>query len=135
MFAPFHDAPLIIQVHILASLLAAALMPVQFLGFRKGSLAHRLTGYGWLGAMVAVAVSSFGIVSKSSIAIAGLGVIHLLSITTLFATAYIVFSARRGAIIAHRKAVQSLSIAFAIAGLFTLMPSRIMGQIVRGLFA
>jgi uncharacterized membrane protein len=135
VLAPFFAAPAVIQVHIVAALLVAMLTPFQFWGVRKGSLPHRVAGYGWLAAMVVVALSSFGIVSRSRISFMGFGLIHLLSVFALVTSVRIVETARRGAVSAHFRHVRGLAIGFWIAGAFTLLPSRIMGQILRGFFA
>ncbi len=135
MFSPFIAAPLVIQIHILAALVVAALTPFQFWGFRKGSLAHRISGYLWLGALVVVALSSFGIASRFRLSIGGFSLIHVLSVISLVTAACIVISARRGAVMAHRGYVIGMAIGFWIAGAFTFLPSRIMGQIARGFFS
>ncbi len=135
MFSPFFAAPLVIQIHILAALAVAALTPFQFWGFRKGSLAHRISGYAWLFAIVTVALSSFGIYSHSPLSFKGFSVIHVLSIFALITSVRIVLSARRGALSAHFRHVRGLTIGFWIAGAFTFLPSRIMGQIARGFFS
>jgi uncharacterized membrane protein len=135
MFSPFLAAPPVIQVHIIAALIVVVLTPFQFWGFRKGSMPHRVSGYGWLAAMVVVAVSSFGIYSHSPVSFKGFSLIHLLSVFALFTSARIVLTARRGAVEAHFRHVRGLTIGFWIAAVFTLLPSRIMGQILRGFFS
>ncbi|MCU0819219.1 MAG: DUF2306 domain-containing protein [Beijerinckiaceae bacterium] len=135
MFYPFFAAPLVIQIHIIAALIVAFVTPFQFWGFRKGSRPHRVAGYAWLTAIVVVALTSFGIYSQSPLSIKGFSLIHLLSIVTLVTSARIVLTARRGAVEAHFRNVRGLAIGFWIAAVFTLLPSRIMGQIVRGFFS
>jgi uncharacterized membrane protein len=130
--APFYAAPDFIKVHILAALVVAALTPLQFWGFRKGSLPHRITGFVWLGAMVVVAISSFWIRSTIPLSIAGFGPIHLLSILALVSVWQAIRYARGGNITGHRKTLTFLSISFWVAGVFTLIPPRIIGQIIVG---
>ena len=131
--APFYAATPFIKVHILAALTVATLTPFQFWGFRKGSLAHRTTGYIWLGAMLVVAISSFCIHSSGvPVRIGPYSVIHLLSVLALVSIWQAIRFARSGNIIGHRKTLIYLAIGFWIAGAFTLAPERIMGRIVFG---
>jgi uncharacterized membrane protein len=129
---PFYAAPVFIKVHILAALVVVALTPLQFWGFRKGSLPHRASGYLWLTAMLVVAISSFWVRSTIPFNIAGFGPIHLLSVLALFSIYNAIRHARSGNITGHRKTLVGLSIGFWLAGAFTLIPPRIMGQIITG---
>lgn len=127
--APFYAAPIFVKIHILAALVVAALTPLQFWGFRKGSLPHRVSGYIWLCGMLIVAVTSFWITSNLSLNIGGFSLIHGLSVFTFFSAFMIARHARAGRISAHRGYVTGLAIGFWIAGAFTLIPPRIMGRI------
>lgn len=130
--APFYAAPIFVKVHILAALMVAVLSPLQFWGPRKGSVPHRVSGYVWLAAMVVVAVSSFWISSNFPLNIGGFGLIHILSLFAFFSVIRIVHTARMGQVKAHRGHVQGLAISFWIAGIFTLIPPRIIGRIFFG---
>lgn len=131
--APFYAAAPFIKVHILAALTVAALTPLQFWGFHKGSLAHRTTGYVWLGAMLIVAISSFWIHSSGvPVRLGPYSIIHLLSVLALVSIWQAIRFARAGYITAHRKTLIYLAVGFWIAGAFTLAPERIMGRIVFG---
>jgi len=131
--APFYAATPFIKVHILAALTVAVLTPLQFWGFRKGSRAHRTTGYIWLGAMLIVAISSFWIPTAGiPLRIGPYSVIHLLSVLALVSIWQAIRFARAGNITGHRKTLIYLAIGFWIAGAFTLAPERIMGRIVFG---
>ena len=127
--APFFAAPGHVQVHLVAALVVMALTPLQFLGFRKGSMPHRISGYGWLAAMLVVAISSFSITNLIGPSAGGYGVIHLLSLAAIFSSVMIVIHARAGRVIAHRAYVKGLTIGFFIAGIFTLVPPRLMTRI------
>jgi uncharacterized membrane protein len=131
--APFFAAPPHVQSHILAALLVLLLTPVQFFGPRKGSPLHRAAGYIWLFAMLVVALTSFFIRSNLPVSVAGFSPIHLLSVLTLFSVYFAVRFARAHNISAHRKTLIYLTISFLLAGVFTLVPPRIMGRIVFGL--
>ena len=130
--APFYAAPWLVKAHILSALVVATLSAFQFWILRKGSAAHKLSGYIWLTAMVGVAGTSFWIPSHFHFSIAGFGLIHALSVAALFSVAAAIRFARQGRIEAHRKTLTYLAISFWIAGLFTLLPPRILGRIVFG---
>lgn len=55
---PVLNAPFVIQLHLLAALLALGLGAVQ-LAAAKGTPDHRRLGYIWTGMMAVVALSSF----------------------------------------------------------------------------
>ena len=130
--APFYAAPLFVKLHILAALLVVALTPVQFLGFPKGSPAHRATGTLWLLAMVTVALTSLTITSRFRLSFAGFGPIHLLSLLTLASCFGAWQAARHHEVTRHRLTLIALTLSFFIAGAFTFLPGRIMHRIVAG---
>ncbi|MCZ8183438.1 MAG: DUF2306 domain-containing protein [Beijerinckiaceae bacterium] len=130
--APFYAAPLFVKLHILAALLVVALTPVQFLGFSKGSPAHRTTGTLWLLAMVAVALTSLTMTSRFHLSIGGFGPIHLLSLLTLASCFWAWQAARRHEITRHRLTLVLLTLSFFVAGAFTFLPGRIMHRIIAG---
>lgn len=55
--APLLDAPGVIQIHAFAAIAAFAVGVVQ-LAAPKGTIPHRLVGWGWAGLMLTVAASS-----------------------------------------------------------------------------
>lgn len=130
--APFYAAPLFVKAHILGALVVVVLTPLQFWGLSKGSLAHRTSGYLWLGAMLVVALSSFYIPSVFAVSFAGFGPIHLLSVFALYSIFTAIRYARAGNIRGHRLTLIGLAIGFWIAGVFTLVPPRMMWRIVAG---
>jgi len=130
--APLIASTMTIKVHVAAALVVIVLTPLQFFGFRKGSPAHRAIGYGWMLAMVGVALSSFFITSHFALNFAGFGLIHLFSIVSLITLAYAFFAARLHRVRAHRTALFFLTIGFFVAGAFTFLPSRIIGQVLFG---
>jgi uncharacterized membrane protein len=127
---PFLDAGFIVQSHVLAALMAVALGPVVLLRPRRDRL-HRSLGTLWFLAMGWTALSSFGITSMG--VVGPFSPIHLLSILTLRTLWYALARIRAGDITAHRIALQNLYWrGLLIAGLFTLMPGRMMAQVVLG---
>jgi uncharacterized membrane protein len=128
--APLLDAQPAIPVHALAAMAAFALGAVQ-LAAPKGTLPHRTIGWIWVVLMLAVAASSFWI---HQIKLWGpWSPIHLLSIFTLIMLPLGVWAAHRHRVSNHRNIMIGLfSGALVIAGLFTLLPGRIMHAVVFG---
>jgi len=127
--APLLAAPAVIQLHAFAALVAFALGAVQ-LAAPKGTIPHRLFGWLWGSLMLAVVLSSFFI---HTIRLWGrepdppLVAVHLGHV-----------AARRPArashqVERHRRAMTGLFVgALVIAGIFTLLPGRIMHDGVFG---
>jgi uncharacterized membrane protein len=126
--APLLDAPLAIQVHVAAVVPAALLGPYMFWA-RKGTPGHRLLGKVWLGLMVVAALSSFFIHTINLLL--GLSPIHLLSAYVLYGSWTAIRAARAHRIREHRRNVIGLYVGgIVIAGGFTLLPGRLMHEIV-----
>lgn len=126
----------LIAVHMTAALLATAIGPLA-LWARKGSVQrpriHRAAGYAWVTLMLLAATSAIFIHADKGFHIAGFGPIHLLILLT-YGMLFKAFSylAQRN-IAGHRKTMQGLYLgACVIAGAFTLMPGRLLGQLVWG---
>jgi uncharacterized membrane protein len=116
-----------IWIHLSAALAALALGAAVFLA-RKGTLLHRVSGRVWAGLMLAAAISSFWIKGDGSYSW-----IHLLSIVTLVLLAGVVYAAMSGHIRRHRAGVIGLySGSLVTAGLFALLPGRLLGKMVWG---
>jgi uncharacterized membrane protein len=128
--APLLHAPSQIPLHAFAAMAAFALGVVQ-LAAPKGTLPHRTLGWIWAGLMVTVALSSFWI---HQIRLLGpWSPIHLLSIFTLVMVPLGVWRAHRHEVADHRLImILVFSGALVIAGLFTLLPGRIMHMVVFG---
>jgi uncharacterized membrane protein len=116
----------------MASVMLALPIGISQLLLPKGTFRHRTVGYIWLSLMVFTALVSFGI---HTINPHGLSPIHLFSVLTLVLAPVIVWQARRGSITGHQRAVLGLMLGgLAIAGLFTFLPGRVLGQLAMGLF-
>jgi uncharacterized membrane protein len=128
--APLLDAAPQIPLHAFAAMAAFVLGLIQFAA-PKGTLPHRTIGWIWVALMAAVAVSSFWI---HQIRLLGpFSPIHLLSIFTLAMLPFGVWFAHRHRVADHRRVmVLMFSGALVIAGLFTLLPGRIMHTVVFG---
>jgi uncharacterized membrane protein len=129
-FAPLLDAAPAIPLHAFAAMAAFVLGLVQFAA-PKGTLPHRTIGWIWVLLMVAVAASSFWI---HQIRLVGpWSPIHLLSIFTLIVLPIAVWRAHTHRVADHRRIMIFIFAgALVIAGLFTLLPGRIMHQVVFG---
>src|ERR1700731_438921 len=127
---PLLNAAPAIPVHAFAAMAALVIGVVQFAA-PKGTLTHRTLGWIWVGLMLSVAVSSFWI---HQIRLVGLwSPIHLLSISTLVTVPLGVWRAHRHQVADHRLIMTLVfSGALVIAGLFTLLPGRIMHAVVFG---
>jgi uncharacterized membrane protein len=128
--APLLDAAPPIPVHAFAAMAAFALGVVQ-LAAPKGTLPHRTLGWIWVGLMMTVAGSSFWV---HQIRLVGpWSPIHLLSILVLVTVPLAVWRAHRHRVTDHRRIMISVfSGALVIAGLFTLLPGRIMHAVMFG---
>ena len=128
--APLLDALPPIPLHAFAAMAAFALGVVQ-LAAPKGTLPHRTLGWIWVLLMAFVAASSFWI---HQIRLVGpWSPIHLLSIFTLVMLPLGVWRAHRHQVNAHRWTMTSIFVgALVIAGLFTLVPGRIMHAVLFG---
>jgi uncharacterized membrane protein len=128
--APLLDAAPQIPLHAFAAMAAFALGVVQ-LAAPKGTLPHRTLGWIWVVLMLIVAASSFWI---HQIRVLGpWSPIHLLSIFTLVIVPIGVWRAHRHDVAGHRRTmVLTFCGALVIAGLFTLLPGRIMHAVIFG---
>ena len=127
--APLLAASGLTQAHAFIALFALGLGIAQ-LAAPKGTAAHRAMGYVWVGGMALIALSSFGI---RQLRPGSFSFVHAVSLATLAALPIAVLHARGGRIRSHAIAMASLFFgALIIAGLFTLVPGRIMGRVVFG---
>ena len=128
--APLLNAVPQISIHAFAAMAAFVLGIVQFAA-PKGTLPHRTVGWIWVALMATVAVSSFWI---HQIRLIGpWSPIHLLSIFVLVTLPLSVWRAHRHDVADHRRIMIMLFTgALVIAGLFTLLPGRIMHAVVFG---
>jgi uncharacterized membrane protein len=128
--APLLDAAPAIQLHAFAAMTAFALGIVQ-LSAPKGTLPHRTIGWIWVTLMLIVSLSSFWI---HQLRLWGpWSPIHLISIFTLVTLPLAVWAAHRHAVERHRRAMTAIFFgALVIAGLFTVVPGRIMYKVVFG---
>ena len=115
----------VILAHMSAAFAALALGAGMFLA-RKGTFSHRIAGRGWVALMLVTAISSFWIRSTGSYSW-----IHLLSVAVPILLAIAVYFAITGRIVRHQRLMIGIYVgALGVAGAFTLLPHRRLGQIV-----
>jgi uncharacterized membrane protein len=115
----------VILVHAFAAFTAIALGAGMFIA-RKGTISHRIAGRGWVALMLLTAISSFWIRSSGSFSW-----IHLLSVAVpllLAAGAY--FAITRNLRGHQRMMVGIYALGLGVAGLFTLLPHRLLGRML-----
>ena len=124
----------VIAVHMTAALLAIATGPVA-LWARKGReqrpRLHRAFGYAWVTLMLVTAISAMFIRDYSLPNIAGYTPIHLLTVFVSVMLPIAVMRIRRGDVAGHRRAMKGLFFGgCVIAGAFTLLPGRFLGNLL-----
>lgn len=126
----------VIAIHMTAALSALLIGPIA-LWARKGRTQrprlHRAFGYAWVTLMVVTAISALFIREHRLPNIAGFSPIHLLIPVTLAMLFVAFYFLARGNIAGHRKTMQRLYFgACVVAGGFTLLPGRYLGNLVWG---
>ena len=119
-----------IPLHAIAAMVAIILGGIQ-LYMKKGGMLHKLLGRLWIGLMLIVSISSFFI---HEIKLWGLySPIHLLSIWTIFSLGLAIYFVRIGNIKRHKQVMIALYVfALILTGFFTLLPGRVMHQVLVG---
>lgn len=126
----------VIAVHMTAALAALAIGPLAIWARRSRTTRprlHRAAGYAWVTLMLMTALSAIFIRDRALPNIAGFSPIHLLVPVVLFSLFGAFRALARGQIDLHRKFMVSLYwSACVVAGAFTLLPQRFLGQLVWG---
>jgi uncharacterized membrane protein len=118
------DAPWYVLVHLAVALLAVVLGTTVLLR-RKGDLTHKTIGWSWVGLMLTAALTSFFIQARDRFSL-----IHVFSVVVLVMVPLAVVHIRRKRVRAHRITMISVFAGLIIAGAFTLLPYRMLGQLV-----
>lgn len=122
----------VVLVHLLTAV-GALLVGLVVLARRKGDAPHRAWGWAWVLLMGSTALASAFIRDYQMPNLAGFSPIHLLSVATLVNLPLGVRAAMQGRIQVHRKTMRGLYIGGClVAGAFTLMPGRYLGQLLWG---
>jgi uncharacterized membrane protein len=125
-----------IAIHMSAALSALLLGPIALwarLGRKIHPRVHRASGYAWISAMLASAVSAVFIRDYAMPNLAGYTPIHILIPVTLVGLALAFWAVLKQKYAAHRKAMQTLYwMACVVPGAFTLLPNRLLGKLLWG---
>jgi uncharacterized membrane protein len=120
--------PPVVVIHVALALAALVLGPAMLLS-RKGAGFHRKAGWTWAGLMAGVAVSSFFLNGLAT----SFSYIHVMSGLTLLLLPLAMHAARSHRVGRHRALMLWLFYVMLLgAGLFTLVPGRLMWRLVFG---
>ena len=115
-----------VTAHVAAAVLALGVGALVFLR-RKGTPVHRWTGRTWAALMLAVAITSFWITGADG----RYSWIHGLSVFVTAGVPFAVYLAASGKIAAHRRLMSGMYIGgLIVAGMFTLLPNRLLGRML-----
>lgn len=126
----------VIAIHLTAAVTALVTGPVALWarqGRQQRPRLHRAFGYAWVTVMVITAVSAVFIRDYSLPNLAGYTPVHILVPATFAALVLAFVQLARGNISGHRATMRRLYFgACIVAGAFTLLPQRYLGQLVWG---
>ena len=128
-FSPIINAPFSVQVHVVFAITSLVLVPFILFG-RKGDRRHKMLGRIWVAAMALTAISSFAIMDIRLIG--PFSPIHGLSILTLYSLFGAVREARAGRVEAHKRHILGAMGGLLGAGVFTVLPGRLMSDVLFG---
>ena len=125
----YDSAPIALTIHV------GTVVPALFLGgviavMRKGTRLHKILGRTWATLMMITAISSFWLQGL----VGGIGPIHIFSVITLISIPRAIWAIRKGNVLVHKRAMMGPYLGLVVAGLFSFLPERLMGQIALALF-
>lgn len=127
-YIPILQAPGLIQFHACVAMVALILGPIAIHRKRRDRL-HKVIGYVWVLAMLAVAISALFIPSFDLALVGHLGPIHLLALLALFSVAQGMLAIWRRDLRTHERAMSGLYYqGLLIAGLFNFLPGRVVNR-------
>jgi uncharacterized membrane protein len=130
LLQPILDRPAV-AIH-LAAMLPAVVVGAVLLLARKGTIDHRRLGWTWIALIAVAAISALFIEGRKIPRLVGpFSAIHLLVVVVAVLVPLGIMWARRGNVAAHRKTMTRVYWgACVIAGAFTLLPGRFLGDLV-----
>jgi uncharacterized membrane protein len=127
--APLQAAPLSVQVHVAAAMLALVVGVIIFT-LPKGTGFHRLLGWTWVSAMIVVAATSVVMIADMR---SGINALHIFTVVTVVSLWSGLTGIRRGDVKRHAGAMAGLYIGgLIIAGITAFIPGRTMWHVVFG---
>lgn len=117
------------QPHWAVVLHLTTVLPAFFIGIvvmtmKKGTALHRKLGRAWGVLMMVTALSSFWLQGLFG----GIGPIHIFSVMTLVSIPRGILAIRKGNVKVHERAMTGPFIGLCVAGAFSLIPGRIIGN-------
>lgn len=110
-------------------------IPAFFLGIavmlmKKGTNAHKMLGKIWAVLMMVTAISSFWLQGLFG----GIGPIHIFSVMTLVSIPRAIWAIRKGNVKIHQRVMTGPFIGLCVAGAFSMIPGRVMGNLLMSMF-
>ena len=125
----------LIVIHMTAALAATAIGPVAIWARCQRPTLHRRIGYAWVLLMLVTALTALFIRDFQLPNLAGFTWIHLFIPVTLGALFIAFRRLRQGDIRGHRRSMQGLYVGGClVAGAFTLLPGRFLGNLLQALW-
>lgn len=131
-----HSFTRLLQTHPLVFLhlvtaFAALVIGIVLMAGRKGTVHHRRLGWTWVLLMGTTALASAFIRDHEGLHLAGFTPIHLFTGVVAVMLPRGIGFIRRGNVAGHRKTMRGLFFgACVVAGVFTLLPGRFLGQLL-----
>jgi uncharacterized membrane protein len=123
----YHTPPWALVLH-LATVIPALPLGAWMLWARKGDTRHKMLGRVWGVMMIVTAITSFWIRDLTG----SIGPIHIFSAVTLVSIPLGVYRIRTGNVVAHRRAMTYTYMGLCGAGLYALVPGRLLGTLIFG---
>ena len=120
------QAPWYLHAHLAVALLAVVIGGGVLMR-RKGTASHKVMGWCWVMLMLAAALTSLFIQARGH-----LSFIHVLSVVVLITVPQAILNIRKGQTRGHAIGMVSAFAGLAIAGIFTLLPYRMLGKLLFG---
>lgn len=120
----------VVFIHLVTAL-AALLLGIVMLSRRKGTTSHRALGYLWVALMASTALATVFIRDYRMPNIAGFTPIHLFTVLVAVSLPRAIWQVRHGNVAGHRSTMRGMFIGGCVlAGVFTLLPGRFLGNLV-----
>ena len=120
----------VVFVHLVTAFLALVL-GIVIMSQRKGTGSHRWLGWTWVVLMGATTVASAFIRDYNMPNLAGITPIHAFTLLVAVGLPRGIWHIRHGRVAAHRQQMRGLFFgACVLAGIFTLLPGRFLGQLL-----
>ena len=116
-----------VTIHLL-TVIPALPLGAYVIFSKKGDALHMLLGKIWAVLMLVTSIDSFWIREATG----HIGPIHIFSVITLVSLPMGIYAIRKGNVDGHRRAMRGTFIGLCAAGIFALMPGRMLGSLIFG---